>query len=49
VGEFIAKRSLHAELRPPICRNKQPGRTDEEDARKALMASKPPDLIAFLV
>ena len=44
LAEFIAKRSLRAEPSPPICRNKQPGRTDEEDARKALMALKPVEL-----
>ena len=46
------KRSRRAELSPPDLRNKQPGRTHEEDARKALMPSKPAeltDLIALLV
>jgi hypothetical protein len=60
VGEFIAKRSLHAEITPSICRNKQPGQTERTCARHWWPRSAHPDrpageaggssdLIAFLV
>jgi hypothetical protein len=34
LGEFIAKRSLRAEISPSICWNKQADRTDEEDGAR---------------
>jgi hypothetical protein len=38
LGEFVPGGAGAQSLVRRYCRNKQPGRTDEEDARKAVMA-----------